>query len=83
MTEPHLAAVGETVRRKQTTIAIRGGVLLELFALHDTTEDILRISIALLRHILDPTRPFKMPQLSPSTPLIDGCRFAGCRTCFA
>jgi hypothetical protein len=70
-TEQRLADVAAAVQQNQPRISVDGGVLLELFALHDTTEDILRISIALLRHILNPEAPFKMPQLSPSTPLVD------------
>ncbi|HEY8598230.1 MAG TPA: DUF4062 domain-containing protein [Thermomicrobiales bacterium] len=43
--------------------------LLWLYAAHDRMQDVTRLSIALLRYILDPSKPFKLPQMNPRSPL--------------
>lgn len=48
---------------------IWGGDLVWLYGLHDRLQDILRLSLALLRYILDPAKDFTMPSLNAITPL--------------
>lgn len=58
----------EAQRHKQGA-TIAADDLLWLYGLHDRLQDITRFSIALLRRIVDPSRPFAMPELNPSSPL--------------
>ena len=52
----------------------RGGDLGALFRLHALLVDLLRLSVAILRHTLDPTSALRMPPLGPISPLDDTAR---------
>src|SRR5207244_1691062 len=54
----------EAVRRRDATVTVRGYELATIFGICDTADDVLRLSIALLRYIQGDTPEFEMPRLN-------------------
>lgn len=69
--KPQEQTLLQAVSEKAPVTPIRTDVLVYLLALHDRLTDVLRLSTAILRSILDPSRPFRMPDLTPISPLED------------
>jgi hypothetical protein len=57
------------VREKWPVVELPGDYVAYLYGLHDRAVDILRLSVALLRYIVDPTAEIRVPALTPVTPI--------------
>ena len=65
------AAVTQQVRQEDPAIGFRPDVLVYLFAVDDRLIDVLRLSGAMVRHLLNPSVPYDPPQARPISPLED------------
>ncbi len=69
-----LARLSAGLKSGQAYTEISGSDLATLFRLRDLLVDLLRLSIAILRHALDPTSALHMPSLSPISPIEETAR---------
>lgn len=69
-----LGRLSAELQSGQAHSEVYGSDLAALFRLHDLLVDLLRLSVAILRHALDPTGPLRLPPLGPLTPLEETAR---------
>jgi Domain of unknown function (DUF4062) len=65
------SSFGQQIKDQLSSVSVSPQFLGALFSVYDTIENIVRLSLSLLRYIGDPTQPFQIPALNPTTPYVD------------